>query len=263
VKNQIINGKCPGGPGCAHKVEIQWNDHCRKNQVGRFEKLQVQVCDGAGQQLWDIIQEQVRTFAPGVRVDVPSPRLLARLIGLYRTGATLKCDPMLELELSAEEIARFTGYCKSQVEAALRWLGDASITYLGEVVAQGLGVIERTARIGKIKMCKVVRGVFRTSLTKLSALGRGIAGLVAAARQEHEGVPQSVANERAAARKREKNAAQRGAVRKATAAVQRRCKVEQENKPPSQSADEPSTWSPLRQYFEERARRMMTVTTAL
>ena len=158
---QQNSGACSGGPACAHRVTIHWNESKRRAQMRRFEGgIEPQYCDDIAHALWQQIKEQVAKLEPGVRLDVPLPRLLSRLLGVYRAAATLKMDPMKLLELSVAEIARIAGYSKSQVEAAMRWLGTSVIYYKGKPVAKGLGIIERTVRKGRVTFCGRVMACF-------------------------------------------------------------------------------------------------------
>jgi hypothetical protein len=262
TNSTTMAGDCPGGPRCMHKVTLLWNDRCRHTQVKRFEALQVQTCDAAGQSVWDLIQEQLRSVPPEVRIDVPSPRVFSRVLGVYRTAVMLKKDPMRVLELSAEEIARLAGYSKSQVEAALRWLGDQPITYLGKQIALGLGFIKRTTRKGKLMICNTVRGVFRTSLTQLSAIGRSLIGLLKPESTATKGPPRETPWQRAKRERKARVAAGTGGqAAKGNAPVAKNQTASTANsgaEAPSEPApDDPSTWSPARREYEEIARRVV------
>jgi hypothetical protein len=127
---------------------------------------------------WEQAHRQWGQLPNGVRIDLPSWRVFARVLGVYRTAATLRLRPETELELSAKEIARLAGYGKSVVEAALRWLGSEPICYVGLQVARGLGYICRERRKAKAYLQGALRTVYRTSVTALSMIGRGLVGLL-------------------------------------------------------------------------------------
>ena len=114
----------------------------------------------------------------GVRVDLPSPRVFARVLGVYRSLATLTTRPIAQLELSAVEIAKAAGYGKSVVEAALRWLGSEPILYREQQVARGLGFIARTRRIARAFVAGILQSVYRTSQTGLTLAGRALLSLL-------------------------------------------------------------------------------------
>jgi len=155
-----------------HPFVRLWSDKKRFEQIRRIEALQRQACDAEALEVWKKCNEIKKTFPKGVRVDLPSVHVFSALLGVIRTTVKIKKDPMLKLELSAQDFADKIHYDKSTVESALRWLGEDAITYRGEAVAQGLGIIERSRRKG----CAFVKGVeklvYRTTITTLTAMGR-------------------------------------------------------------------------------------------
>lgn len=223
-----------GRPG--RSITKLYDDSVRRRQRARYEGLQVQYCDEAARPVCERIKEQVRQLTPGVRVDVPSVRLVALVLGLYRTGAQLLQEPMHVLELSVLEIAVRLGYAKAQVEVALRWLGSEPILRFGQIVAQGLGLIERTKRVALIRIGEQLRAVFRTSLTMLT---------------EAERPPPETKQQRRScwgARKTNKSAERKP---RGEAAPHEASEL-----PP----DDPATWTPFRRYYEARVARILLTT---
>ena len=109
--------------------------------------------------------------------DGPSPRVFGRVLGLFRTGATLKTGKLLRLEISVAEIADLLGYSKTTVEAVLRWLGSGPIEYQGDQLSRGLGIIHRGRRTAFAYLDGVFRRVYRTSRLVLTMIGRMLLGL--------------------------------------------------------------------------------------
>ena len=101
-----------------------WRDHGRVEQLARLKSLEIQHGD-YGQKAWDLAHREWRQLPEGSRIDLPSPRVFSAVLGLFRTGATLKNGKLIQLELSVAEIAEVVGYTKTTAEAALRWLGSA------------------------------------------------------------------------------------------------------------------------------------------
>ena len=154
-----------------------WRDTTRVEQLARLRSLELQPGDDFGQQAWELAHEQWRNLPDHARIDLPSPHVFGRVLGLFRTGATLKTGKLLQLELSAEEIAELLGYSKTTIEAALRWLDAGPIDYLGDQLARGLGVIHRGRRTAwAFLQGKMQRG-YRTSKTVLTGIGRLLLGL--------------------------------------------------------------------------------------
>lgn len=87
---------------------------------------------------------------------------------------------MTVLELSAAEIAGLVGYSKSVVEAAFRWLGSEPITYFGLQLTHGLRYIERSRREANAFVAGVFREVYRTSKSRLTAIGGALVGILPA-----------------------------------------------------------------------------------
>jgi len=104
--------------------------------------------------------------------------VFGRVLGLFRTGATLKSGKLLRLEISAQEMADLLGYAKSTIESALRWLGSGPIDNKGAQLARGLGIIHRGRRTAFGFLDGVFRRVYRTSRLVLTLAGRVLLGLV-------------------------------------------------------------------------------------
>lgn len=172
-------GRNPAAGDCAPEIARLWKEPRRVEQIARITGLHLQSCDREGQCAWQEAQRIHAQLPTGVRIDLPSPRVFARVLGFYRSTATLKHRPMLDLELSVKDIAQAVGYGKSAVEAALRWLGSEPIVYCGLQVARGLGYINRARRKAKAYVHGVLQNVYRTSQTCLTFLGRGLLGLAA------------------------------------------------------------------------------------
>jgi hypothetical protein len=154
-----------------------WQDALRVEQLARLDELELQPGDEYGQHAWNLAYELWRNLPEGARIDLPSPRVFGRVLGLMRTGATLKSGKLLRLEISAEEMAELLGYSKSTVEAALRWLDSGPIEYEGTQIARGLGLIHRGRRTAWGYLDGIFRRVYRTSRTVLTLLGRMLLGL--------------------------------------------------------------------------------------
>lgn len=179
-----------------HIVRL-WNDAVRAEQLARLRSLELQSGDEYGQRAWDLANEQLRQLPEDARIDLPSPHVLGRVLGLFRTGATLKTGKLLRLELSAEEMAELLGYSKSTVEAALRWLCPGPIEYNGNQIGRGLGIIHRGRRTAWAYLEGHLQRVYRTSRSVLTCLGRMLLGL--GARDEERQHERSIMRERARA----------------------------------------------------------------
>jgi len=118
-----------------------------------------------------------RVLPDSVRIDLPSPRAFARVLGVYRTGATLKKRPLRRLELSVREISELAGYSQTTTAAVLRWLGCESLEYGGARVAAGLGVIHRGRRTAWGYLRGARQRLYRTSRSVLTAIGAALLGL--------------------------------------------------------------------------------------
>ena len=154
-----------------------WRDTIRVEQLARLKALELQPGDDFGQRAWDLAFEQWANLPEHARIDLPSPHVFGRVLGLFRTGATLKTGKLLQLELSAEEIAELLGYSKTTIEAAMRWLDSGPIDYLGDQLARGLGVIHRGRRTAWAFLQGKMQRVYRTSKTVLTGIGRLLLGL--------------------------------------------------------------------------------------
>lgn len=169
-----LPGLPPATGARAPEIVRLWKDEDRLEQIARISGLHLQVCDREGREIWEEANRLHAQLPEGIRIDLPSPRVLARVLGFYRSVAMLKYRPMLDLQLSVEDIARVVGYSKSVVEAALRWLGSDPIIHRGQLVSRGLGYITRVRRKAKAIVQGVLKSVYRTSETALSRIGRGI-----------------------------------------------------------------------------------------
>jgi len=155
-----------------------WHDTTRAEQLVRLGALQLQTEDELGKQAWKLAHLAWRNLPKWARVDLPTHRVFARILGLLRTGATLKKGKILLLELSVKEIAKLLGYSKSTVEVALRWLGSGPIEHHGKQIARGIGLIHRARRTGLAFLEGELRKVYRTSKLGLTVFGRLALGLV-------------------------------------------------------------------------------------
>jgi len=155
-----------------------WHDTTRVEQLARLRALELQPGDDFGQRAWDLAYEAWRQLPETARIDLPSPRVFGRVLGLLRTGATLKTGKLLRLEISAEEIAELLGYSKSTVEAALRWLDSGPIEHQGAQLSRGLGLIHRGRRTAWAYLEGQLRRVYRTSQLVLTMVGRALLGLL-------------------------------------------------------------------------------------
>jgi hypothetical protein len=155
-----------------------WSDATRVEQLARLRELELQAGDDFAQRVWDLAHEQWRQLPDAARIDLPSPRVFGRVLGLFRTGATLKTGKLLRLELSAEEIAELLGYSKTTIEATLRWLDSGPIEYQGAQLARGLGIIHRGRRTAWAFLEGQLRRVYRTSRLVLTLVGRALLGLL-------------------------------------------------------------------------------------
>jgi hypothetical protein len=154
-----------------------WKETVRTEQKARFQALELQAGDEMGERAWELAAAQWNQFPEDIRVDLPSARVFGRILGLFRTGATLKKRKLLRLELSAQEIADLLGYSKSTIEAALRWLGCGTIEYRGDVFGKGIGLIHRARRTAWAFLEGRFQKVYRTSKTLLTLFGRMVCGL--------------------------------------------------------------------------------------
>ena len=154
-----------------------WRDTTRVEQLARLRSLELQPGDDFGQRAWELAHEQWRNLPDHARIDLPSAHVFGRVLGLFRTGATLKTGKLLQLELSAEEIAELLGYSKTTIEAALRWLSTGPIEYVGDQLARGLGFIHRGRRTAWAFLQGRMQRVYRTSKTVLTGIGRLLLGL--------------------------------------------------------------------------------------
>ena len=159
------------------RIKRLWRDHVRAEQLARLKGLELQGAKEYGERAWEMANESWRQIPEEARVDLPSPHVFARVLGLFRTGATLKSAKLLQLEISAEEIAQLLGYSKSTIEAALRWLDSGPIDYMGDQLARGLGLIHRGRRTAWAFLEGKMQRVYRTSKTVLTGLGRLVLGL--------------------------------------------------------------------------------------
>ncbi len=159
-----------------HIVRL-WGESTRVEQLARLKALELQPGDEYGLQAWQQAQEIHRNLPKRVRIDLPSPRVFGRVLGFFRTGATLKTGKLLRLEISVQEMAHLLGYSKATVEACLRWLGSEPIEYQGEIIARGLGIIHRGRRTAWAFLDGVRRRVYRTSRLVLTLIGRLLLGL--------------------------------------------------------------------------------------
>ena len=154
-----------------------WRDTTRVEQLARLRSLELQPGDDFGQRAWTLAHEQWRNLPDHARIDLPSAHVFGRVLGLFRTGATLKTGKLLQLELSAEEIAELLGYSKTTIEAALRWLSVGPVEYMGDQLARGLGFIHRGRRTAWAFLEGKMQRVYRTSKTVLTGFGRLLVGL--------------------------------------------------------------------------------------
>jgi hypothetical protein len=154
-----------------------WGEQVRTEQLVRLKSLELQADSKFGQQVWNQARVIWRQLPKGARVDLPSPHVFSRVLGVFRTGATLKDQKLLRLEISAEEIAEVIGYSKATVEAALRWLGCEAIEYGGAIVAKGLGIINCGRRTAWAFLEGQRKRVYRTSVRMLTSVGRLMLGL--------------------------------------------------------------------------------------
>jgi hypothetical protein len=150
---------------------------CAQSSSPASKALELQAGNDYGQRAWEMAHEAWRQLPEEARVDLPSPHVFSRVLGLFRTGATLKTGKLLQLEISAEEIANLLGYSKSTIEAALRWLDVNPIDYMGDQIARGLGLIHRGRRTAWAFLEGKMQRVYRTSKTVLTGLGRLVLGL--------------------------------------------------------------------------------------
>ena len=170
-------GQTPVTANSAPTIKRLWKDTERLEQIARIRALHLQSCDREGLKAWEEASRIHANLPRGVRIDLPSPRVFARVLGFYRTAASLKHRPMLEFEMSVKDIAEAVGYSKSAVEAALRWLSGEPIVYQRMQVARGLGYVSRARRKAKAFVQGVYQNVYRTTQTALTLIGRAFVGL--------------------------------------------------------------------------------------
>ena len=159
-----------------HLVRL-WQDAVRVEQMARLHGLELQPGDDYGMRAWKLAYEQWNNLPETARIDLPSPHVFGRILGLMRTGATIKSGKLLRLEISAEDIGELIGYSKTTVEAALRWLSVGPIENKGVQLARGLGLIHRGRRTALGYLDGILRKLYRTSRTVLTLLGRMLLGL--------------------------------------------------------------------------------------
>lgn len=152
-------------------VKPCFNEDERKSQYLRLSRLRLQDCDKAAIDVYRRAKQQIDRLEPGVRIDLPSTRVLSSILAVFRCGAAIKNDAMLHLELSARELALRTKYSKSTIEAALRWLRPDPIRVKGKIVAHGLGIIQCQVRKGIALVGDHLMGVYRTSIRSLTVAG--------------------------------------------------------------------------------------------
>lgn len=184
----------PAGPQSSRPIVRLWSDRIRLRQRARLKKLrtrQFDECRSAGRVVW-AEAKRIQTELPlecenddgslrRLRVDLPSPDVFALILGVFRSGATLKAGKgdgkILELELSAGDIAELIGRSKATVEAALRFLSCARIQYRGVAYGRALGIVHRRLRYGRAYLAGRLRWVHRTSSIVLTIAGRLLLGL--------------------------------------------------------------------------------------
>jgi len=176
IPNRQGSATTKAGEDSPHIVRL-WRDTVRVEQMARLRSLELQPGDEYGQRAWEMAFEQWRNLPDNARIDLPSPRVFGRILGMFRTGATLKTGKLLRLEISAQELAELVGYSKATVEAALRWLGSGPIDYQGAQLARGLGLIHRSRRTAWGYLEGMFRRVYRTSRSVLTHFGRLLLGL--------------------------------------------------------------------------------------
>ena len=169
------------GPGpteaASARIVRLWRDTVRTEQLARLRALELQPGDDFGERAWQLAYEQWRQLPDEARIDLPSSRVFGRVLGLLRTGATLKTGKLLRLELAAQELAELVGYSKSTVEAALRWLGSEPIEYAGQQLARGIGLVHRGRRTAWAYLKGRLQRIYRTSRLVLTLFGRVTLGL--------------------------------------------------------------------------------------
>lgn len=163
----------------------------RMRQLARLKKLRTRQFDesrSAGRIAWaeaKRLQADMPLEVPDVdgneramRVDVPSPDVFALILGLFRAGATLKAGKgdgkIIELELSAGDIAELIGRSKATVEAALRLLSCARVVYKDIDYGRALGILHRRRRYGRAFLDGRLRWIHRTSSIVLTLAGRAL-----------------------------------------------------------------------------------------
>ena len=146
TRTKLPVGGTPGAGTSVSRIIRLWRDANRVEQRARLGGLTIQTCDEAAKVVWETASAICAQLPQGVRIDLPSRRVFARVLGVYRSAGSLVKRPILTLELSVQEIANLAGYSKSVVEAALRWLGSEPITYFGLQIAHGLRYIDRRRR---------------------------------------------------------------------------------------------------------------------
>lgn len=113
TKKNLVPGASPGGSATAPRIVPLWRERLRVEQLARFKGLRLQSCDDAGKAACAAANAVHQQLPNGVRIDLPSWRVFSRVLGLYRSGASLNSRPMTVLELSAAEIAGLVGYSRA------------------------------------------------------------------------------------------------------------------------------------------------------
>lgn len=176
-------------------VRPLWVDAVRTVQLGRLRRLELQVSRREGLVAWHRAQEQRKQLPEGVRVDLPSPRVLGAVLGLWRSGSCLKRGRLETIELALTELAELVGVSKSVICDALRWLGCDDWEAAPGVWVRALGYLQIVRRAGPARVIEGgverVREIFRTSKRFLTELGQALLGLtplqrVARYAQRHE-----------------------------------------------------------------------------
>ncbi len=166
-----------GGP----KVFRFVNEKTRRIQLKRLHQLhyfQDKECTEAAQYArmrakLAILDLETR-FREPVRIEVPSERLLARVLGLLRSLVTMK-NGYYRMELSAEEIGELLHASASTVKAALRVLGCNRLRYKGvDADVAPAGILHRARRTCDGVKDGVRQRLYRTSAIALTHTGRSM-----------------------------------------------------------------------------------------
>jgi hypothetical protein len=167
-----------------YPIVRRWNEAKRVEQMAYLGACEIQSDIRQGYAAWVIAAEAHRNLPEGVRVDLPTSGILARILGLMRTCATLKKKKWFRVELAAKDMAELLHLSKATVEAALRWLSSGPIEYHGEQISRGIGYIHRCRRTGAAYLGGVLRKVYRTSVTVLTEMGQALLGLAKAEKKK-------------------------------------------------------------------------------